>query len=496
MWDPLIDMLRRWSILLTGLILLFGGFALGNVWYATDRSSQVASEKSSAEPRQEARDTTPQPPAQRKALPGPQASSAVTSAADVDRGQRLFGQCSICHSVEEGRMRVGPSLYNLFGTIGGTVPGYNFSSAMKEHQIIWTFQNLSAHTEDPRKFTPGTTMGYAGMKSASDRRDLIAYLRVATAIKPTPGIESYDLSHGVFFNEHIGRIFLHYCGECHSHDGKLPAAKVKGTLLQTFEEVTRINTGGPLLVVGHPEQSRLMNFLDGARHFTTLTPLEHDMVRDWIAGGAREGEAQGFTRRLLAEDVRSLGIKEIYCLVMANFTFARLDIFNKETGQLYLSDWFSSTARRWVHWTVAPDTNWPDRVEVSLTLFSGGVSADGGIAAIFVLSKDELSDAMLGKYEEFVTFHKNPLTSSDRSGVFEYFVQRPTDVELTIAASKAGSALLYSKRLRNVAAGKQIERWEFSNQALDKGDYSARFSFADGPQDLGQPDYVILVHAE
>lgn len=420
------------------------------------------------------------------------ATTSAANADDVDHGQLLFRQCSICHAVEEGRNKVGPSLYNLFGTIGGTVPGYSFSNAMKEHQIIWTFENLSAHTEDPRKFTPGTKMVYAGMKKESDRRDLIAYLRVATAIEPTPGIESYDLSHGVFFNTHIQKLFQHYCGECHSHDGKLPAAKVKGTLLQTFEEVTRINTGGPLIVAGHPEHSRLMNFLVGTRHFTTLTPREYGMVRDWIAGGALEGVAQGETRRMLAKDVRSQAIKEIYCLVAADFTFARLDILNKETGQLYLSDWFKSTSRRWVHWTVAPNTAWPDQVDVALTLLSGGAST----SATFVLSKDELSDAMLGKYEQFVTFHKNPLTSSDRSGAFDYFVQSPTDVELTIAASKPGSPLLYSKKLRNVAAGKQTERWEFPGKALEKGDYSARFSFANSSRNLMQPDYVILVHAQ
>jgi hypothetical protein len=39
------------------------------------------------------------------------------------------------------------------------------------------------------------------------------------------------------------------------------------------------------------------------------------------------------------------------------------------------------------------------------------------LPATFILSKDELSDAMLGKYEEFVAFHSNPITSSDRSGV-------------------------------------------------------------------------------
>jgi hypothetical protein len=104
---------------------------------------------------------------------------------------------------------------------------------------------------------------------------------------------------------------------------------------------------------------------------------------------------------------------------------------------------------------------------------------------------------MLARYAEFVTFHSNPITSSDTSGVFDYLVQRPTDVELTIAASKkAGSASLYSKTLRNVAAGKQTERWEFPSRALAKGDYSARFSFANSSQNLMQPDYVVLVHAE
>jgi len=65
----------------------------------------------------------------------------------------------------------------LFGRRAGTVPGFAYSDAMKNSGIIWNEKTLDQFLEDPRKMVPGTKMTYAGVKSAQERADLIAYLK-------------------------------------------------------------------------------------------------------------------------------------------------------------------------------------------------------------------------------------------------------------------------------------------------------------------------------
>src|SRR5207244_3300311 len=74
----------------------------------------------------------------------------------VERGRNVFQRnCIFCHDAEKGAfIKLGPPLYNLFGTIGGTYEGYNYSGAMLEKHIIWTADNINAHTKAPMEFTP------------------------------------------------------------------------------------------------------------------------------------------------------------------------------------------------------------------------------------------------------------------------------------------------------------------------------------------------------
>jgi cytochrome c len=61
------------------------------------------------------------------------------------------------------------------------VPKYAYSAAMKKYGAIWDEQTLDRFLENPLKTVPGTKMGYAGIKDAQERADLIAYLKQATA---------------------------------------------------------------------------------------------------------------------------------------------------------------------------------------------------------------------------------------------------------------------------------------------------------------------------
>jgi cytochrome c len=100
-----------------------------------------------------------------------QASSAAV------QGKRLFLQCHSCHAIEPGgAAKIGPPLNEVMGRKAGTVAGFGYSSAMAQSDIIWTEQNLDAFLASPSGLIPNTSMGFAGITSADQRINLIAYI--------------------------------------------------------------------------------------------------------------------------------------------------------------------------------------------------------------------------------------------------------------------------------------------------------------------------------
>lgn len=100
----------------------------------------------------------------------------VFAAADPSGGERLFRACSSCHSLEAGVNGTGPYLYNVVGRDKGTAQGFGYSDAMASQEGAWTPENLNAFIENPRSYTPGTSMSYNGMRDIGQRADLIAYM--------------------------------------------------------------------------------------------------------------------------------------------------------------------------------------------------------------------------------------------------------------------------------------------------------------------------------
>jgi len=96
---------------------------------------------------------------------------------DPKRGEAIYSRCLACHAL--ARDRVGPRHCGLFGRRAGSVPGFAYSAAMRSSGIVWDEAQLDRFLENPLAAVPGTTMGYAGVKDAIERRDLIAWLRAA-----------------------------------------------------------------------------------------------------------------------------------------------------------------------------------------------------------------------------------------------------------------------------------------------------------------------------
>lgn len=117
------------------------------------------------------------------------AQFANTSA---DAGQRLFKQCSACHSVNDGgKNGIGPNLWNIVGRGKGAVDGFKYSNALKDKGGVWGFDELANFIHDPKGWLKGTKMAYRGLKKEEDVAAVLLYLRSLSGDpKPLPAADA------------------------------------------------------------------------------------------------------------------------------------------------------------------------------------------------------------------------------------------------------------------------------------------------------------------
>lgn len=112
------------------------------------------------------------------AQPSP-AASANTSTA---RGKMLYLRCAACHALTaQAPSKVGPHLQAIVGRNSGAVAKFAYSPALTKSKLTWNEATLDRWLQRPASLVPGTSMVFAGMPNAADRKALIAYLK-----KPTP----------------------------------------------------------------------------------------------------------------------------------------------------------------------------------------------------------------------------------------------------------------------------------------------------------------------
>ena len=103
-------------------------------------------------------------------------SSTALAAGDPAAGQTVFAaHCAACHSTKPDDNKIGPSLAGIVGSKSGTVPGFNFSPAMKNADITWDDAELDKFLANPAGDVHGTKM-FVNLPSESDRQNVIAYL--------------------------------------------------------------------------------------------------------------------------------------------------------------------------------------------------------------------------------------------------------------------------------------------------------------------------------
>jgi cytochrome c len=105
------------------------------------------------------------------------AAAPAAAAPDPVRGEQVYTRCLACHALAFDR--VGPRHCGLFGRLAGSVPGFDYSTAMKNSRLTWNDTTLDRFLTQPLKMLPGSSMTYDGVADPKDRVDLIAYLKLA-----------------------------------------------------------------------------------------------------------------------------------------------------------------------------------------------------------------------------------------------------------------------------------------------------------------------------
>jgi cytochrome c len=102
----------------------------------------------------------------------------LLASADVGRGAGAAQKCTTCHAIEKDAKSpsVGPNLYSVIGRPKASVPGFNYSPALKSMGGTWTVEELNKFIANPKGMVPGTNMTFSGVPRPSERADIIAFL--------------------------------------------------------------------------------------------------------------------------------------------------------------------------------------------------------------------------------------------------------------------------------------------------------------------------------
>ncbi len=100
----------------------------------------------------------------------------MMASADLAKGKKVFGKCKACHKVEDGANSTGPYLFGVVGRPVEAVEGFKYSGALAGTSETWSADALFGFLASPKKYAPGTSMAFSGLKKPQDRANVIAYL--------------------------------------------------------------------------------------------------------------------------------------------------------------------------------------------------------------------------------------------------------------------------------------------------------------------------------
>lgn len=114
----------------------------------------------------------------------------LLAAADPANGAQVAKVCSACHNFENGGPNgIGPNLWGVPGRPIAQHAGFSYSAAFTDFGSgrAWGWEDLNTFLQGPSKAVPGTAMSFNGIRKATDRADLLAYLNsISSAPLPFP----------------------------------------------------------------------------------------------------------------------------------------------------------------------------------------------------------------------------------------------------------------------------------------------------------------------
>ena len=111
-------------------------------------------------------------------------SGPSLASGDAAHGAKVYQDCMICHSLDKNE--IGPKHRDVFGRKAGSIPGYDYSAALKTSNIVWNETTLDKWLTDPPALVPGTKMLFS-VDDAQDRADVIAFLKEKAGSNPSGG---------------------------------------------------------------------------------------------------------------------------------------------------------------------------------------------------------------------------------------------------------------------------------------------------------------------
>jgi cytochrome c len=159
------------AVLVAGIVFFLTGMIADGLVHETPLEKSVLAIKGAAEPTAGAE--APKPAELPPIAP-------LLAKADVQTGDKFVHTvCAACHSFNEGgKPIVGPNLYGVVGGPHDHEAGFNYSPALEKFKDQpWSFDALNHWLDNPSEYAPGTRMTFAGIPSAQQRADVIAYLR-------------------------------------------------------------------------------------------------------------------------------------------------------------------------------------------------------------------------------------------------------------------------------------------------------------------------------